>query len=196
MRGRCGIIINTFCYRVCCLLILSVLFVNLFPMKMIMEASTLSAGKSSPTAYMNGILSNWKNNGIFSLEKAQEKEQNSPASLSQEAYNIEYKKRRANALALAQENTEKAMNLEGFSTLYERLFSIEKDLAFAEISNNSEALKSLNEEQNNLNKNLSKMLKTIGLDLTDLTPKYKCEKCNDTGYVGTNRCDCFDKYKI
>ena len=167
-----------------------------FSDEMIMEASTLSAGKSSPTAYMNGILSNWKNNGIFSLEKAQEKEQNSPVSLSQEAYNIEYKKRRANALALAQENTEKAMNLEGFSTLYERLFSIEKDLAFAEISNNSEALKSLNEEQNNLNKNLSKMLKTIGLDLTDLTPKYKCEKCNDTGYVGTNRCDCFDKYKI
>ena len=46
-----------------------------FSDEMIMEASTLSAGKSSPTAYMNGILSNWKNNGVFSLDSIKEKEQ-------------------------------------------------------------------------------------------------------------------------
>ena len=88
------------------------------------------------------------------------------------------------------------MNLQGFSALYERVYALEKDLAFAEISGNNEAINTLTEEQTTLNKNISKMLKSIGLNLSDLTPKYKCEKCNDTGYVGTNRCDCFDKYKI
>ena len=167
-----------------------------FSDEMIMEASTLSAGKSSPTAYMNGILSNWKNNGIFSLDSVKEKEQNASQPLSQENYNLEYKNRRANALFFAQENTEKAMNLEGFSPLYERLFSIEKDLAFAEISNNEEAVKNLNNEQSELTEKIGALLKKIGLKLSDLTPKYLCEKCNDTGYVGTDRCDCYEKFKI
>ena len=167
-----------------------------FSDEMIMEASTLSAGKSSPTAYMNGILSNWKNNGIFSLDSVKEKEQNASQPLSQENYNLEYKNRRANALFFAQENTEKAMNLEGFSPLYERLFSIEKDLAFAEISNNEEAVKNLNNEQSELTEKIGSLLKKIGLTLSDLTPKYLCEKCNDTGYVGTDRCDCYEKFKI
>ena len=39
-----------------------------FTEEMILYASSLSAGKSSPIAYMNGILSNWKNNQIFTPE--------------------------------------------------------------------------------------------------------------------------------
>ena len=34
---------------------------NNFSEDMIFEAAKLSAGKSSPIAYMNAILSNWKN---------------------------------------------------------------------------------------------------------------------------------------
>ena len=44
-----------------------------------------------------------------------------------------------------------------------------------------------------MSKNIDTMLSKIGLEFSDLSPKYVCEKCNDTGYVGTNRCDCFNK---
>ena len=94
----------------------------------------------------------------------------------------------------AGQNTEKAMELEGFSSIYERLFTIEKDLAFAEINGNTESLIALEKEQKEITIKVQKMLKTIGLTLNDLSPKYMCDKCNDTGYVGTNRCDCFDKF--
>ena len=85
------------------------------------------------------------------------------------------------------------MNIRGFKDIYERIFSIEKDLAFAEISGNKEALASLEKEQKNLNEKAEKLLSPKGLSFTDLSPRYACEKCNDTGYVGTHRCDCFDK---
>ena len=48
-------------------------------------------------------------------------------------------------------------------------------------------------EQKNLNEKAEKLLSPKGLSFTDLSPRYACEKCNDTGYVGTHRCDCFDK---
>ena len=37
------------------------------------------------------------------------------------------------------------------------------------------------------------LLKTVNLSLRQLSPIYACDKCNDTGYVGTHRCDCFEK---
>ena len=43
--------------------------------EMIIEAGKLSSNKSSPFAYMHGILSNWKNNGIFSLENINNEKQ-------------------------------------------------------------------------------------------------------------------------
>ena len=43
-----------------------------FTQDMMLEAGKLSSGKSSPIAYMNGILSNWKNNSIFTIEAINE----------------------------------------------------------------------------------------------------------------------------
>lgn len=157
---------------------------------MILEAARLSAGKSSPTAYMNGILSNWKNSEIFTLEGVEK--QTAPDN-SQETYNREYERRRSLALSRAQNNYDNAMAIEGFATIYSRLNSIEKDLAFAEIANDQAALGNLEKEQLDLNAKAGAMLKKLGITLRDLSPVYACEKCNDTGYVGTHRCDCFDK---
>jgi len=70
---------------------------------------------------------------------------------------------------------------------------MEKDLAFAEIANDSATLSALEEEKALLTVKAEKLLKTAGLTMRDLSPIYRCEKCNDTGYVGTHRCDCFDK---
>ena len=166
-----------------------------FSEEMILEAGKLASGKSSPIAYMNGILSNWKNNGIFSvndLEKSQTSSQNTPQD-TQEAYNREYERRRALAISRAQKNTETAMGIDGFSELYARINSIEKDLAFAEMGGNERALKAFESEKLELLRKANEYLKGVNLTLEDLSPKYACEKCNDTGYVGTHRCDCFDK---
>ena len=162
-----------------------------FSEEMILEAGKLSAGKTSPIAYMNGILSNWKNNGIFNIENVSSVV--SEADNSQETYNREYERRRTVALSRAQKNNEIAMELDGFAGIYSRLNSMEKDLAFAEIANDTATLEKLENEKKELLQKANDLLKTKGLTLRDLSPIYACEKCNDTGYVGTHRCDCFNK---
>ena len=162
-----------------------------FSNEMILEAGKLSAGKTSPIAYMNGILSNWKNNGIFSIESVSSAV--STTDNSQETYNREYERRRTLALSRAQKNNEIAMGIAGFADVYSRLNSIEKDLAFAEIASDTATLEKLENEKRELLKKAHNLLKSKSLTLRDLSPVYACEKCNDTGYVGTHRCDCFNK---
>lgn len=162
-----------------------------FSEEMILQAAKLSAGKSSPIAYMNGILSNWKNDGVFTKEQIENK--TTPNDNSQENYNREYERRRSIALSRAQKNNEIAMSIDGFAQILSRLNSIEKDLAFAEIAGDNDALTRFENEKADLNKEAQKLLKVKNLTLSDLSPKYACEKCKDTGYVGTHRCDCFNK---
>ena len=163
-----------------------------FTEEMILEAGKLSAGKSNPIAYVNAILGNWKNSGIFSTDALSEVSI-TKSDNSQEAYNSEYERRRSLAHSRAQKNTEKAMSLEGFSTVYGRLNSIERDLAFAEIAGNETALGELEKEKATLLEKANAILGSISLALDDLSPRYACEKCQDTGYVGTHRCDCYEK---
>jgi DNA replication protein DnaC len=83
------------------------------------------------------------------------------------------------------------MQIDGFAEVYSRLNGLEKDLAFAEIANDKNALSSLESEKVALTKKATALLNTIDLSLSDLSPRFACDKCNDTGYVGTHRCDCF-----
>ena len=165
-----------------------------FSEEMILEAGKLSAGKSSPIQYINGILSNWKNLEIFTIEALPIKEntQINNQQNSQEEYNKVYERRRFEAVFNAQKNNDTAMSISGMPEVLSRLSEIEKDLAFAEISNNSALLLELEEEQVALTKKANELLANYNLTLDDLTPKYLCSKCNDTGYVGTHRCDCFN----
>ncbi len=163
-----------------------------FTEDMILESAKLSSGKSSPIAYMNGILSNWKNNSVFNPSDIQNLTA-TPSNNSQEAYNKEYERRRSLAHSRAQKNFEKAMEIEGFNKLYSRLNGIEKDLAFAEIANNQDAIEALENEKKTTCELAENLLKKIGLSLKELSIVHFCEKCKDTGYVGTHRCDCFDK---
>lgn len=160
-----------------------------FSEDMILQAAKVSAGKN--IAYMNGVLSNWKNNGVFSVENLVDVAVT--ADDSQEAYNREYEKRRTLALSRAQKNNDIAMSIDGFSEIYGRLNGMEKDLAFAEIANDTAALEKLEKEQALLTEKAEQLLSSAKLTLRDLSPRYACEKCNDTGYVGTHRCDCFKK---
>ena len=159
--------------------------------EMILESAKLASGKNSPIAYMNAILSSWKNNGVFNVSEIDSTIK--PAENTQESYNREYSRRRALALSRAQKNTEKAITLSGFSEIYAKINGMEKDLAFAQIAGDNALLIKLETEQKELINNAENMLKSINLTLRDLSPIYACSKCNDTGYVGTHRCDCFDK---
>lgn len=164
-----------------------------FTDEMILEAAKIACGKSSPIAYINGILSNWKNNEIYTIDEISENEKST--FNSQDEYNREYENRRAKAISVAQKNLDNAFDLEGFPPIYERLNGIEKDLAFAEISGNKEREKQLEEEKTNLTNKANDLLKKIKISLEDLSPKFLCDKCQDTGYVGTQRCDCYKKKK-
>ncbi len=163
-----------------------------FTEEMILEAGKLASGKSSPIPYVNGILSNWKNNGVFSTSALNEVAITLKDN-SQESYNREYERRRSLAHSRAQKNSERAMELDGFAFVYGRINGIEKDLAFAELSGNRETLEKLEKEKAELIANAQEILNKANLTLRDLSPRYACEKCNDTGYIGTHRCDCFNK---
>lgn len=160
-----------------------------FSEDMILEAAKAAAGKTSPLPYMNGVLSNWKNKGVYTMENTK----TASGELTQEDYNREYARRRTVAVSRAQKNLERAQEIEGFQKIYERLFGIEKDIAFAEIANDEKEIAALIKEKADITVKAEKLLSAIDLTLSDLTPKYACEKCNDTGYVGTKKCDCFDK---
>lgn len=164
-----------------------------FTDEMILEAAKIACGKSSPIAYINGILSNWKNNEIYTIDEISENEKST--FNSQDEYNREYENRRAKAISVAQKNLDNAFDLEEFPPIYERLNGIEKDLAFAEISGNKEREKQLEEEKTNLTNKANYLLEKIKISLEDLSPKFLCDKCQDTGYVGTQRCDCYKKKK-
>lgn len=160
-----------------------------FTEDMILEAARLASGKTSPLPYMNGVLSNWKNKGVFDAETAI----TDATVLSSEDYNREYARRRTVAVSRAQKNLEKAMETDGFAKIYERIYGIEKDLAFAEIANDETQTATLSAEKTALLAQAEKLLSGLGLSFSDLSPRYACEKCNDTGYIGTHRCDCLNK---
>ncbi len=164
-----------------------------FSNEMIIEAAKLSAGKSSPIAYLNGVLSNWKNNEIFTVEEAEVKKDNTHENSLLE-YNREYERRRSLAISRANQNLDSAMKISGFSEPYQRLFAIEKELAFAEIEENEALVSSLIKEKADTLEKVRKLLTKRNLTIEDLSPVYACKKCKDTGYVGTNKCDCYDKF--
>lgn len=169
-----------------------------FSDEMILEAAKAASGKNSPVAYMNGVLSRWKNAGVYSpsdIDGSGAAATSAYKETPQEAYNREYARRRSLAASKAQKNLETAMRTDGFAAVYDRLSGIERDLAFAELSGNKNALDSLENEKAQLTEKAADLLKPAGLTLSDLSPKYACEKCKDTGYVGSHRCDCLDKFK-
>ena len=42
----------------------------------------------------------------------------------------------------------------------------------------------------NLNKKIEDRLSKLGFSKEDFFPKYDCKKCNDTGYIGSEKCSC------
>ena len=170
-----------------------------FSDEMIMQACKISAGKNNPLAYMNGVLSSWKNDGIFTVDKiissAGATKQTATASANSYDKKAMIESHYAELRRIAEEkadNTFKtAMQDETYSALYKEINSLNIKLAFCELKDEKTA--------NEIKKTLEKLeieaderLKALGIDKDDFVPKYKCEKCKDTGYdKGGKQCECF-----
>ena len=63
------------------------------------------------------------------------------------------------------------------------------------LSGDDSAINSLKTELSFLRNQREKLLQSAGYSLSDLEPVYQCSHCNDTGYIGTQKCHCF-KQKI
>ena len=165
-----------------------------FSDEMILEAGRLSVGKSNPFAYMNSILGNWKNKEVFSPNMI-----NSAPTFTQKAVNdnvlekinAKYQMLRTDAELKAKENLEFALSNKAFSDIYYEINGLEKDLAFAEVKNDKPLIKKLEDRKKILVEKQKELLASMDLKLESLSPVYRCKKCNDTGSINGERCDCF-----
>lgn len=70
-----------------------------FPLEVIKEAAALATGRSQPVKYINGILANWNENGVKTLEKAKSQIQfQSKNNPTEKPKSREYSKEQLNAL--------------------------------------------------------------------------------------------------
>lgn len=76
---------------------------------------------------------------------------------------------------------------------YQKLCSLEKELIF-EVAKNKFSKTSNKELEQNLKQvrdEKQKLLSKLGIKKSDLQPNFECKKCNDTGFVFDQMCDCF-----
>ncbi len=87
-------------------------------------------------------------------------------------------------LSLAQSNQD-------FKTLYAHNKQLQIEKVKLEIENKD--FSKIEAELTKTNAQMQKILKSFGLTLNDLVPKYNCPKCGDTGIVNGVYCSCFYK---
>lgn len=165
---------------------------------MLFEAAKLSAGRANPTAYMNAILSAWKNDGIFSADRipattAAAKNGGTTSDARAEVERHYYDLRHA-AEVRAEKAYEKANADETYGALRRELNELNIQLAFAEIRDQKQAAE-ISKRIAKTEKQMDSRLKELGMNKEDFVPKYSCPKCNDTGYDEFgNPCDCMKKF--
>ena len=177
---------------------------------MVLEAAKRSATSASPLSYMNKILSQWKQEEIFDVKKI-------PAPLggsekaglarggfvnpSVEAANAKsdrerfYALRREKAQASADKFLEKANGNARFKELAGELSKMELNLAKAEVFK-PETLPALQAKKRELIEERKQILSKMNISEEDLTPKFVCLKCLDTGFLKNGAaCDCYKNGK-
>ncbi len=166
---------------------------------MILEAAKLSCGKSNPVAYINGILSGWKSEEIFEAEKIISKQPayktaNSDPRSERAAAEAHFYELRHTAEDKAEKALRAATSDEIYGDIHRQLNELAIELAFAEIRD-AEKAESISGKISLLEADGDKRLKELGINKADFTPRYACQKCNDTGYGkdGTP-CECMLKF--
>lgn len=178
-----------------------------FSDEMLYEAAKISAGKSNPLAYMNGVLSAWKNEGVFTTEAIPSAPSSPTLSTAKSPFGTpaDGRERRAEierhyydlrhaAEQRAEDALKKATADEIYGGIRKQLNSLSIKLAFAELRDKVLA-EQLSKEIAELERRGDIRLKELSIDKADFTPKYRCSVCNDTGYDKTGApCACMKRF--
>lgn len=172
-----------------------------FSDEMLYEAAKLSAGKSNPTAYMNGVLSAWKAENVYTKDKIEQQtstvNKSANNTSSRELQSV-IERHYSDLRNLAEQRAETALASATSDKVYggikKKLNQLSIELAFAELSDRkkaSEIVKNISELEILGDKRLSELC----IDKADFTPKYACEICKDTGYDSFGKpCVCMKKF--
>ncbi len=181
-----------------------------FSDEMILESAKRSATSANPIPYMNKILSDWKRQEIFAVKDipdAHGASANTSANrqtytnVAIEAVNAKsdreryYSLLREKAQVLADKNLEKANKNAEFKQINGALSKMEIALAKAEVFEPNK-LPALKKEKSELLARRKEVLASMQLNESDLTPKFSCKKCSDTGFLPSGKaCDCYKNGK-
>lgn len=181
--------------------------------EMILEAAKRSCTSASPIPYMNKILSDWKRQEIFEVKEIPENETAGSSAATRggvrsgyvnpaiEAANAKSERERYYALLREKAQTRadrfaaKANGNARFKEIAARLSKMEIELAKAEVFEPTK-LPVLNKEKTELFAERKEILAGLGIDESDLVPKFACGKCSDTGFLKDgSACDCYKSGK-
>ncbi|MFT8315886.1 MAG: ATP-binding protein [Clostridium sp.] len=66
-------------------------------------------------------------------------------------------------------------------------------ISFKDVDNRDQYLKELREKITDLRIKKSELLASYGYPIDYVSRRYKCNKCKDTGYIGSTRCVCYNQ---
>ena len=179
-----------------------------FGEEMLLEAAKRSAASANPIPYMNKILSDWKQAGVYALNAIPENKTTGAGTSSTpisrgfvnpiiEAVNAKadreryYATLREKAQSRADKFVAKANKNERFKQLNTQLAKMEIALAKAEVFEPSK-LPDLTKEKAALLRERRDILNGMGIEEGQLLPQFTCEKCSDTGCLPSGvACNCY-----
>lgn len=107
-----------------------------------------------------------------------------------------YRKRRERAEDIAEYWQKKAETIPGYCDLMKQKKTLEIASAKAAAEGTSEKVQEAERALGQTVIKIHNLLKQNGIKKADLSPKFKCAKCDDTGFLPDGRaCDCYEKEK-
>ena len=179
-----------------------------FGEEMVLEAAKRSAASASPIPYMNKILSDWKQAGVYAVKDIPENKTTGAGTSSMpisrsfvnpmiEAVNAKadreryYAALREKAQSRADKFIAKANKHPRFKALNTELAKMEIALAKAEVFE-PKTLPALTEQKAALLRERRSILDGLGIEEAQLQPQFACEKCSDTGFLPSGvACNCY-----
>ncbi|MCQ2399206.1 MAG: DnaD domain protein [Clostridia bacterium] len=166
-----------------------------FTDEMIEEAFKRAVGKTSPIPYVNAILGRWKSQNVFTKEEVEKEDRpvktKQTAKVTVEMITAKYEELRFKANETANKNLAVMEKVAGFKKAYEDLKNVEIELAMSSFKTGKTSEDELEEKKKLLSEKVDSLLKEKGLVREDLSPRFKCRKCNDTGFDGLDKCSCY-----
>ena len=176
-----------------------------FSDEMVLEAAKRSASSANPIPYMNKILSDWKFAGVFSVKDIPENVGEKPAFTAKTGY-VNPSVEQANAKAdreryYAQIREREQSRVDAllstanknaaFNEVSTAISQMELDIAKAEVRA-PEKVDELQAKRKELIKERARILQKLGILESDLSVRYTCPKCKDSGYLKNGKpCSCY-----